>query len=821
LRKRAEARVRVEHGPVEELSLSQVSELLHDYQVHQIELELQNEELRHVQQELEAARDKFHGLYNTVPAGCLTVDAHGTITQVNQTFAEMIDQDASRLRGRNMSELMHPEDVSTFFGRFKAFFKNPDKKTLQFRLANEADAVTVRCRGRLDAGGVSGSAGSARQPLLLLVLHDITEQLLMEEALQESEVRHRTLFEEALNPILVTDENGRYIDANKAALEFLECSRDELVGREVWTFTPPESLEKTRRDHSPFVQRRTVETEYLVHGSVKTLLLNVVPMEIKGRVILYGIGQDVTQSRQAVLALGESEERFAKAFRSSPAPLVISDITTGRFIDVNDCWVDMLGYSRDEQIGRTSKEVGIWADPSERDRIVRQIVEKGGFKNEPIEFRTRSGQLITALWSAEAIVLGGQSVMLSMIADITERVRAERERDKLQAMLLQAQKMESVGILAGGVAHDFNNLLQAISGNVQLLLRQKSEIDPDVPRLKAVEQSIDRAARLVSQLLLFGRKAEMRRKTVDLNQELKNTVAILERTIPRMISIKLHLDDHLRPISGDPVQIEQVVLNLGTNAADAMPEGGDFVLETSNVRLDGEFARTHPGSSPGRYVLLSVSDTGCGMSRETLAHLFDPFYTTKEVGKGTGLGLASVYGIVKSHDGYVLCYSEVGQGTTFKIYLPVMEDTADTGPEETRVDEHDASEVQGRGETILVVDDEPELLELTQDALESFGYKVVCAASGEQALDIFGRDGQGIGLVLLDLNMPGMGGRKCMQELLSRKPEAKVLIASGYTPNGLAGSSLSAGAAGFLGKPYQLGELAAKVRSILDDAGAC
>jgi CheY-like chemotaxis protein len=298
---------------------------------------------------------------------------------------------------------------------------------------------------------------------------------------------------------------------------------------------------------------------------------------------------------------------------------------------------------------------------------------------------------------------------------------------------------------------------------------------------------------------------------VNLNQEVEDAKRILERSIPKMIALELKLAREPWPLFADPVQIEQVLLNLVTNAVAAMPDGGKLMIETSNIVLDEDFVRVHSGSSAGQHVLLTVTDTGCGMDREVLDHIFDPFYTTKELGKGTGLGLASVYGIVQAHGGYIHCYSEPGLGTTFRIFWPAV-DKEDACPV-SKPQEH---ALHGGSETILVVDDEPEIRELTQEALEALGYTVKNAANGEEALTVFQDHGRDIALVLLDLNMPGMGGYKCLQELLALDPAVKVVISSGYTANGHGKGVESSGAMGFISKPYQLKELAVMMRKVID-----
>ncbi|MGD8502736.1 MAG: response regulator, partial [Syntrophobacterales bacterium] len=384
----------------------------------------------------------------------------------------------------------------------------------------------------------------------------------------------------------------------------------------------------------------------------------------------------------------------------------------------------------------------------------------------------------------------------------------------LERQLQQAQKMEAVGTLAGGIAHDFNNLLQAIQGYAELLLMRKKQDESGWRELQEVIRAAKRGGELTQQLLTFSRKVESKRRPLDLNQEVRESRELLGRTIPRMIEVQVHLAENLKLINADSVQLKQVLMNLAVNAKDAMPEGGKLMIETENVSLDHEFCRRYAEVKPGDYVLLSLSDTGHGMEKETLEHIFDPFYTTKEVGKGTGLGLAIVYGIVKNHEGYIMCYSEPQQGTIFKIYLPVIE------PEIKPANVLDQSEpevqVEGGSETILLVDDEEFIRELGIDVLGQAGYEVLTAADGESALQLYRQAQERIALVILDLIMPGMGGRKCLEELLRLNPQVKVLIASGYSSDASTKGALETGAKSFVSKPYDTKHLLKLVREVLD-----
>ncbi|RQD60703.1 hybrid sensor histidine kinase/response regulator [Desulfonatronovibrio magnus] len=411
-----------------------------------------------------------------------------------------------------------------------------------------------------------------------------------------------------------------------------------------------------------------------------------------------------------------------------------------------------------------------------------------------------------SLTAAPRLTAEGDLVWEGIAMDITAQKNLEEQ-------LRQSQKMESVGILAGGIAHDFNNILQAMSGNIQLILMHKSKNDHDTKRLEIIAGSIDRAARLVRQLLLFSRKADVMRQCLDLNTIARDSIVMLQRIIPKMISVQFAPDENLWTIEADPVQVEQVILNLGTNAADAMLEGGRLTIETKNVDLDDDYVSSQLDIQPGQYVMLCISDTGHGMDTVTLASIYDPFFTTKEVGKGTGLGLATVYGIVKSHGGSIHCYSEPGQGTTFRIYWPrAVNEPALKALDQPEVE---SSWIVKGNETILVVDDDLDILELTAEALEGYGYQILTAASGEEALSKYSERKGEIDMVILDLNMPGMGGRQCLDQLLTKDAAVKVLVASGYSLTGQAADVLKSGAAGYIGKPFQFSELLIKIREIL------
>ncbi len=415
-----------------------------------------------------------------------------------------------------------------------------------------------------------------------------------------------------------------------------------------------------------------------------------------------------------------------------------------------------------------------------------------------------------------ALLVGLTVITLFLKRRLNEKVRSlETAQHELLAQsqrLQHAEKMEALGTLAGGIAHDFNNILQIISGYAQLMIARSTGGDPGSSELAQILGASRRAAALINQLLTFSRKMESRKVTLDLNKEITNAVRILRQTIPRMIEIRLVLEPALRVVKADPVQIEQILLNLAANAVDAMPDGGRLLFTTSNAVLDEGMCTELGDLNPGSFVMFAVTDSGSGIPGEMIDKVFNPFFTTKEPGKGTGLGLSSAYGIVKNHEGCIRCRSAAGQGTTFEVFLPASPEQGEPEPG----DESSVGVLPGGVETILVVDDEPGILEQTSEFMTMSGYRVLTAGSGEQALEVFGEN-HGVDLVLLDLNMPGMGGYRCLSELLKLNPALRILIVSGHSAFGQYGENLTRGARGFLGKPYRMAELAARVREVLDE----
>ncbi len=401
-----------------------------------------------------------------------------------------------------------------------------------------------------------------------------------------------------------------------------------------------------------------------------------------------------------------------------------------------------------------------------------------------------------------------------MARDVTQSKLAEREQEKLRRQLLQAQKMEAIGTLAGGIAHDFNNMLTIIQGYSELLLIDKNKEDASFEDLQKVILTARKGAELVRSLLAFSRKSDMKPVPLNLNHRIEQVERLLSRTLPRMVEIELRLADEPVMINADPAQVDQIVMNLALNSSEAMPEGGKLTIETRATALDEEYCRSRQGAIPGRYAVLVVSDTGRGIDQHTLHRIFDPFFTTKELNsrKGTGLGLSVAQGVIEQHGGHLCCESKPGEGTTFSIYFPALENCA--GPE--KIVDKPAS--KGGGQTILVVDDEQYVRDLGRRILERSGYCVLDAENGKGALEIYMKRRNDIALVILDLIMPEMDGKQCLEELLKVDPNVKILVATGFSPDYATKDRLQTTSKGWVAKPYNMKQLLQSVRDALDSA---
>ncbi len=518
----------------------------------------------------------------------------------------------------------------------------------------------------------------------------------------------------------------------------------------------------------------------------------------------------VNKRKAADDALRDSEEKYRTILESIEEGCFETDLE-GNLTFFSNPFLKILGYSRDELLGANTATYTAPETAANMEGITRQLRETGTPQNvTDYDVICRDGTSISLelsvslLKDQDGLPLGYRGVM----RDVSERKKTDEEKRKLEAQLQQAQKMESIGTLAGGIAHDFNNILMGIQGNASLMLLKIESDHPNYEKIKNIEQYVQNGTELTKQLLGFARRGKYLIKATDLNDIIDKSSALFART-KKEIRVHTELAEDLWTAEVDRGQIEQVLLNLYVNAWQAMTNGGDLFLQTENVILDRNYVKPYK-VEPGRYVKISVSDTGVGIDKETQERIFEPFFTTKEMGRGTGLGLASVYGIIKSHGGYINVYSEQERGTVFTIYLPASEKTVPVEEAESLA----APIVRGSG-TILLIDDEQMILDVGIELLEELGYTVVSAMSGQEAIDIFEKDRDQIDLIIMDMIMPGMGGGETFDRLRAIDSNIKVLLSSGYSINGQATNILRRGCDGFIQKPFNMNQLAEKVQKIL------
>jgi PAS domain S-box-containing protein len=633
---------------------------------------------------------------------------------------------------------------------------------------------------------------------------DATKGKLAEEALQASEEKHRSLFAGNLAGVLYASLDGTVLDCNDALVRILGYdSRTELLGRNVSDFlTGAADREEIRGALRKGKALANVEKSVpRKDGSLVWLLINAHLMEglSGGSAIVQATLIDITELKEA-----EAERiLLMTAIEQSAEGIVITD-AQGTIQYVNPAFTRVSGYSREEALGKNPRILKSGKQDEAYYRKLWETILGGEIWQDEITNRRNDGSLYPEQMTIAPVrdQRGEITHFIAIKAEVTERKRLEQQ-------LRQAQKMEAVGRLAGGVAHDFNNLLTIISGYSELLLDHPGTVEPVRGYVNEISNASGRAASLTRQLLAFSRQQVLAPRVLLLNAVVANVEKMLKLLIGEPIDLVKLLGESLWPIKADPGQLEQVLLNLAVNARDAMPKGGVLTIETANVEMDSTSAQAHFPLSPGPYVLLAFSDTGIGMDADTQARIFEPFFTTKEMGKGTGLGLATVYGIVKQSGGYIWVYSEVGKGTTFKVYFPRCDEVVESEPRQ------DGVKAQLGTETLLLVEDEEAVRALVRSALKEKGYRVLEASGGEEALKLLEQYGGLIDLLVTDVVMPRMTGPELVGRLANSHPQIKVLYISGYADYaGLHHGALDSGAA-FLQKPFSPEALARKVREVL------
>ena len=503
-------------------------------------------------------------------------------------------------------------------------------------------------------------------------------------------------------------------------------------------------------------------------------------------------------------ALRKSEEQYRRLFEESKDAVFISTLD-GRFLDINPAGLELFGYSSKEEMQQIDIVRDLYWFPGDREPYIQLLTTQGYVKDYEETLKRKDGQRLIVLQTSTAVRDEGGKIVTyrGILRDVTH-LKA------LQEQLLRSQKMEAIGQLAGGVAHDFNNIMMAVGSYAELLLMKMSENDPHRSEVLEIERAILQGANLTKQLLAFGRRQILSPKILDMNQSVSKIENMIQRFIGEHIEMETCFEQDLGQVEADPGQIEQILINMAVNARDAMPGGGKLTIETANQEFDNAYAKQHPDVKPGRYVMLAISDTGCGMDDETSSRIFEPFFTTKEEGKGTGLGLSTVYGIVKQSGGHIFVYSQLGRGTSFKIYFPRVDRPAEMEPAP-----YSGYLAAGGNETILLVDDNESVRSAIGAFLEMTGYTVYQADHGRMAIELTGQHPEAIHLLITDVIMPGMNGWELAESLTAVRPDLKILYMSGFSEEAIRRKALRGPDTAFLSKPATMESLLKKIRGML------
>ena len=715
------------------------------------------------------------------------------------------------------SRRIHPEDRVRVLEFARETARASRQREIVYRVESP-EGRTIWLRDRMH--GVAGEGGSGKR--LRGVMLDITTQRLAEESLLASEARKGAILEGALDCIVTIDHTGRVIDFNPAAERTFGYRHADVVGRPMVDLIVPPAVREAHRQgfarylatgEAKVIGRRIEMTGMRSDGSEFPLELTVTRVPGAEPPIFTGFIRDIAERRAAEAELRGTLSLLTATLESTADGILVVD-RRGKIVSLNRKFVTMWRIpqsildSRDDDQAITfvlsqlkdpeaflSKVRELYAQPEAESFDVLEFKDGRVFERYSLPQRI-DGRSVGRVWS---------------FRDVTERRRAEGELRESELQLRQSQKMDAIGRLAGGVAHDFNNLLTVILGYCDVLIDRLEAGDPMRRAADEIQGAAERAAALTRQLLAFSRKQMLEPKVLDLNAALAGTGQLLRRLIGEDVELELKLDPDLGRIVADEQQVQQVIMNLAINARDAMPQGGRLTLATANVQLDSSYAQLHQPLPAGPYIVLTVSDTGAGMDAETKARVFEPFFTTKEQGKGTGLGLATVYGIVKQSGGYIWVYSEPGEGTVFKIYMPRLDAAAVIEENVVSVDR-----LPSGTETVLLVEDEARVRELLRGALERRGYRVLAAGSGEDAQGLMSTHRGPLHLLVTDVVMPGMRGTDLASRLGALHPRMRVLHISGYADDAVLRHGVREGSAAFLQKPFTVEALIRKIREVLD-----
>ena len=724
----------------------------------------------------------------------------GVCIDQNSAAERMFGYSHKEAIGRNGAEWIVPEDREKVVNNMLAGYEKPYEVT---GLRKDGSTFPAEIQGH-----IFNFMGKATR---VTALRDNSLQQQAREALQKSEDKYRNLFNSLYDIVYQLDSESKITLISPSIERISGYSPDEVLGTEVGEFYV--DPERRKRLLELLVTDGHVENfEAQIRckdNSTKWISANAKLLQDgKGNFLgVEGILRDVTDPKLAEQALRESEERFRLAFNTSPDAVNLNRLETGLYVDINEGFTQLTGYTREDVIGKTSMEINIWHDLLDRQKLIEDLQVKGHCKNLEAQFRKKNGSLITALMSAKIISLKGAPHIMSITRDISDMKAVQEAKQELEAQLQQAQKMEAISTLAGGVAHEFNNTLMGIMGNIELLRMDLPLDEGRHKTLDTMDAAGHRMSRLTDQLLAYAKGGKYQPKNLKLDDFVIETLPILEHDLNPTIRVETDFQKDISFISADNAQMQMVLSAILSNSNEAIKDEGTIRITVENKDLDENFTKQHPGLKPGYYVCLTVEDNGRGMDEETKRGIFEPFFTTKF--QGRGMGMAAVYGVVMNHDGGISVDSELGKGTTVQIYLPAIEiEVAKPKKAETTV-------ATGTG-TILMIEDEDVVIEVTQAMLEMLGYRVMVAKTGKDAIHIAETfDGQ-IDLALLDIKLPDTNGRNLYPLIMEVRSNLKVIVSSGYSIDGPAREILDAGAQDFIQKPFSIAALSEKLKAVLE-----
>jgi len=737
------------------------------------------------------SEEKYRELVDNIQDTLYRCDTGGNLTFTNPSGVRLLGYEhPEEVIGKNIAKdfYYHPDLRETFLEKLVAEGKVTDYVvTLKHR---DGSPIIISSNSHLfydREGNVLGVEG---------LFTDITHRKHSEEEIR----RLAAIVRNSSEMVNLADQDGYIVFQNEAWAKTLGIDPENVRKTHILQVIP---------DHlKPLIQNEVLpallkgeswegDLQYInlktgVLTDAHTLTFPIEDPDMTDRKYLANISLDISQRKLF-------EEKFTKVFMMTPNCVAITRISDGMIVDVNVGFEDMTGWKRSEAIDRTSLEINFWADSNQRSQMVEDLKAGRDILTREFNFCKKDGSVRNGIYSARSIQIGGEPHLVFVLQDITDQRRLEEDRRKLEQQLHQSQKMDAIGQLASGVAHDFNNILTGIQGNASLIMMAYDSEHPHYQKLSRIEENVMRGAKMTRQLLGFARGGKYEVKTLSVNDLVRKATQFFLET-KKEIEADFQLQKDAYPVDADTGQMEQVLLNIYINAGHAMPEGGSLCIQTFNVTLPEADANALEIPA-GDYVIISISDTGIGMDQQTLKKIFEPFFTTKLAQGGTGLGLASVYGIIRNHGGAIHADSEPGRGATFKIYLP-------SSREKVTHERRDISKglISGSG-TILLVDDEPMILGVASEMLKMLGYTVYLAGNGQEAVSIYLQKNHVIDLVILDMILPGISGAQVLKMIQEVNPNVRVILSSGYSMQGEVQKVMESGCQGFIQKPYKFDDL--------------